>query len=52
MPPRWSALVDRGEPGATYAIGARQPRSNLEVVRAICAELDRRCRTRPDRANG
>jgi dTDP-glucose 4,6-dehydratase len=31
-----------GEPGATYAIGARQPRSNLDVVRAICAELDRR----------
>ena len=34
----WSAA----QPGATYAIGARQPRSNLEVVRAICAELDRR----------
>jgi dTDP-glucose 4,6-dehydratase len=31
-----------GQPGATYAIGARQPRSNLDVVRAICAELDRR----------
>jgi dTDP-glucose 4,6-dehydratase len=31
-----------GEPGATYAIGGRQPRSNLQVVRAICAELDRR----------
>jgi dTDP-glucose 4,6-dehydratase len=30
-----------GEPGATYTIGARQPRSNLAVVRAICAELDR-----------
>ncbi len=35
-------VLERGEPGATYAIGARQPRSNLEVVRAICAELDRR----------
>ncbi|MDE2517632.1 MAG: dTDP-glucose 4,6-dehydratase [Rhodospirillales bacterium] len=35
-------VVERGEPGATYAIGARQPRSNLEVVRAICAHLDRR----------
>ena len=31
-----------GQPGATYTIGARQPRSNLAVVRAICAELDRR----------
>ncbi len=40
-------VLERGEPGATYAIGARQPRSNLEVVRAICANLDRRL---PDRA--
>lgn len=35
-------LLTHGQPGATYAIGARQPRSNLEVVRAICSELDRR----------
>jgi dTDP-glucose 4,6-dehydratase len=35
-------VLEHGEPGATYAIGARQPRSNLDVVRAICAELDRR----------
>jgi dTDP-glucose 4,6-dehydratase len=35
-------VVTRGEPGATYAIGARQPRSNLDVVRAICAALDTR----------
>jgi dTDP-glucose 4,6-dehydratase len=34
-------VLERGTPGATYAIGARQTRSNLEVVRAICAELDR-----------
>ena len=34
-------VAERGEPGATYAIGARQPRSNLEVVHAICAHLDR-----------
>jgi dTDP-glucose 4,6-dehydratase len=34
-------VVEHGEPGATYALGARQSRSNLEVVRAICAELDR-----------
>ena len=33
-------VLERGAPGATYAIGARQPRSNLEVVRAICAMLD------------
>ncbi|AHJ61846.1 dTDP-glucose 4,6-dehydratase [Granulibacter bethesdensis] len=32
--------LDRGEPGGTYAIGARQPRSNLEVVRTICSVLD------------
>jgi dTDP-glucose 4,6-dehydratase len=31
-----------GAPGATYAIGARQPRSNLDVVKSICAGLDRR----------
>lgn len=35
-------VLEHGEPGTTYAIGARQPRSNLDVVRAICAELDRR----------
>ena len=40
-------VAERGEPGATYAIGARQPRSNLQVVRAICAHLDR---VAPDRA--
>ncbi len=32
--------VERGQPGQTYAIGARQPRSNLEVVRTICRVLD------------
>ncbi len=35
-------VVTRGEPGGTYAVGARQPRSNLQVVRAICAALDAR----------
>jgi dTDP-glucose 4,6-dehydratase len=35
-------VVQHGQPGATYAIGARQPRSNLAVVRAICAALDAR----------
>jgi dTDP-glucose 4,6-dehydratase len=33
-------IVVHGHPGATYAIGARQPRSNLEVVRTICTYLD------------
>jgi dTDP-glucose 4,6-dehydratase len=33
-------VLERGEPGATYAIGGRQPRSNLEVVQGICAILD------------
>lgn len=31
-----------GRPGETFAIGARQPRNNLDVVRAICAHLDAR----------
>ena len=35
-------VVEQGVAGATYAIGARQPRSNLAVVRAICAALDAR----------
>ena len=35
-------VLERGAPGETYAIGARQPRTNLEVVRAICAALDAR----------
>ncbi len=35
-------VVRHGNPGATYAIGARQPRSNLDVVHAICAALDAR----------
>ena len=35
-------VVADGQPGATYAIGARQPRSNLAVVRAIWAALDAR----------
>jgi dTDP-glucose 4,6-dehydratase len=35
-------VIETGKPGATYAIGGRQPRSNLNVVKAICAHLDRR----------
>jgi len=33
-------LLECGEPGRNYAIGARQPRSNIEVVQSICAILD------------
>ncbi len=40
-------LLERGAPGASYAIGARQPRSNLQVVHAICDVLDE---LRPDPA--
>jgi hypothetical protein len=32
-------VLERGESGAAYTIGARQPRSNLDVVYANCAEL-------------
>ncbi len=35
-------VLERGAPGATYAIGGCQPRTNLQVVHAICAHLDRR----------
>ncbi len=33
--------LTHGQPGATYCFGARQERSNLAVVQAICATLDR-----------
>jgi dTDP-glucose 4,6-dehydratase len=33
-------VLERGRPGETYAIGAGEERRNLEVVQAICAELD------------
>ncbi len=32
--------LERGTPGATYLIGARNPRRNIDVVRAICAYVD------------
>jgi dTDP-glucose 4,6-dehydratase len=35
-------VVESGVPGATYCIGARQPRRNLDVVKTICALLDAR----------
>ncbi len=33
-------VVETGNPGATYCIGARQPRRNIDVVKAICAAVD------------
>jgi dTDP-glucose 4,6-dehydratase len=35
-------VVEIGAPGETYCIGARQPRKNLDVVKTICAILDRK----------
>ena len=35
-------IVQYGKPGETYAIGGRQSRTNLQVVKAICAHLDHR----------
>jgi dTDP-glucose 4,6-dehydratase len=34
------SAVERGRPGATYLLGARNPRRNLDVVRAICGYVD------------
>ncbi|MBI1340428.1 dTDP-glucose 4,6-dehydratase [bacterium] len=34
------ALVDRGRPGATYAVGGRSERSNIAVVQKVCALLE------------
>jgi dTDP-glucose 4,6-dehydratase len=34
------AVIKRGERGETYNIGGRSERSNIDVVRAICAILD------------
>jgi len=41
------AVLERGVPGQTYAIGAGQPKRNIDVVRSICALLDE---THPDPA--
>ena len=34
-------VVDRGRPGETYCVGGNAERTNLQVVHAICDELDR-----------
>jgi dTDP-glucose 4,6-dehydratase len=36
------AVFERGHPGETYNVGGNAERRNIEVVQAICAELDRR----------
>ncbi len=33
-------VLQQGRPGSTYAIGARQPQKNIDVVRAICSIVD------------
>ena len=33
-------VLDAGTPGRTYNVGGRAERTNLEVVRAVCAHLD------------
>ena len=35
-------VLEHGAPGGTYCLSARQPRTNLQVVKAICACLDAR----------
>jgi dTDP-glucose 4,6-dehydratase len=35
-------VVETGVPGATYCIGAKQPRRNIDVVKTICALVDQR----------
>lgn len=34
-------VIEQGEAGLTYAIGGRAERTNLEVVKGICATLDK-----------
>ncbi|MQT14258.1 dTDP-glucose 4,6-dehydratase [Segnochrobactrum spirostomi] len=34
-------ILSKGRPGETYNVGGRNERSNIEVVRTICATLDR-----------
>jgi dTDP-glucose 4,6-dehydratase len=41
------AVLARGQPGETYNIGGGNERTNIEVIHAICAILDR-LRPRPD----
>ena len=43
------AALDRGRPGEVYSIGGDSPRTNLEIVEAICAIVDE---LRPEPAIG
>jgi dTDP-glucose 4,6-dehydratase len=36
-------ILDAGRPGETYNVGGHNERTNLQVVNAICDELDRLC---------
>jgi dTDP-glucose 4,6-dehydratase len=36
------AVLERGRPGQTYNVGGNAERRNIEVVKAICASLDRK----------
>ena len=36
------AVFEKGRPGQTYNVGGNAERRNIEVVRAICASLDRK----------
>ncbi|HET7746924.1 MAG TPA: GDP-mannose 4,6-dehydratase, partial [Vicinamibacteria bacterium] len=35
-------VLEKGTPGETYNVGGRSEKTNLEVVRAVCALLDER----------
>ena len=48
----WSASCSGASRARPIASAPRQQRTNLEVVRAICATLDRLRPTRPARASG
>ncbi len=37
-----ATVFEQGQPGETYNVGGNSERTNIEVVRAICAALDRR----------
>ena len=43
-------VLARGRPGARYNIGGGSERRNLELARALCAQLDRRFAERPQLA--
>lgn len=43
-------VFERGEPGRSYNVGGNNEKQNIEVVKAICAILDR-LRPRPDGAS-